>query len=179
MNVSLAGVGVGLGLIASARLSVRKSKRIRRELIAAAERSIPVLAYPVLANRALLRQRSTVAPALVIATFEADATTGEMAELAMRMTTVELQDVSEESIAAVTRMFDDERYSEGRRRALPEDLTGGRRVYAFDLMMFGDYLPTETLEIPLVPCVAEPGESGIIQMVPWWIVARALEGGGS
>ena len=37
--------------------------------------------------------------------------------------------------------------------------------------------PTDTLEVPMIPCVAEPGESGTIQMVPWWIIASALGGG--
>jgi hypothetical protein len=176
MIVSLAGVGVGLGLILSARLSVRKRDRIRRELIAAAERSIPVMTYPLMANRALMRRKGALAPALVIGTFDADATAGEMADLARKMMTVDHQDVSDESRIAVNKMFEVEKYTPGRRRLVPEDLTGGRRVFAFDLMMIGDYLPTGALKMPLIPCLAEPGEAGTIQMVPWWIVARALEG---
>jgi hypothetical protein len=35
-------------------------------------------------------------------------------------------------------------------------------------------LPTGTREFPLIPCMAEPGETGTIQMLPWWIVDRAL-----
>jgi hypothetical protein len=175
MIVSLAGVGVGLGLIASAWLSNRKRKRIRRELIAAAEHSVPVMAYPLMANRALMRRNGTVAPALTIGTFETDARNEEMVTLAKRMLMVAHQDVSRESALTVIKMFEDEEYAEGRRRVVPNDLTGGRRVYAFDLMMIGDYLPTDTLELPMVPCLAEPGETGTIQMIPWWIVARAWE----
>lgn len=176
MIASLAGVGLGLGLIASAWLTNRKRKRIRREMIAAAERSVPVMAYPLMANRALMGRKGTVAPALTIGTFETDASHEEMVSLARKMLMVAHQDVSRESALAVIKMFDDEQYTPGRRRVVPEDLTGGRRVYAFDLMLIGDYLPTETLEIPMVPCVAEPGETGTIQMIPWWIAARALEG---
>ena len=176
MIVSLAGVGVGLGLIASAWLTNRKRKRIRQAMIAAAERSVPVMAFPLMANRALMSRKGTVAPALVIATFDADAITHEMADLATRMLMVDPETVSRESVMAVESLFEDERYTPGRRRAVPEDVTGGRRVYAFDLMIIGDYLPTETLQFPLIPCVAEPGDAGTIQMIPWWIVDRAMEG---
>lgn len=176
MIVSLAGVGVGLGLITSAWLTNRKRRRIRLEMITAAERSVPVMAYPIMANRALMGRKGKVAPALVIATFEPDVKMDEMAALARRMMMVAHQDVSRETMATVIEMVEDERYTPGRRRVVPEDLSGGRRVYAFDLMLIGDYLPTETLEVPLVPCLAEPGEAGTIQMIPWWIVARALEG---
>jgi hypothetical protein len=176
MILSVAGIAVGLGLIASARLSGRKRNRIRQELISAAERSVPVMAYPLMANEALMRRKGTVAPALMIGTFETGVGYEEMAGLARKMLTVDHQKASNESTATVNKMFEDVTYAHGRRRAVPEDLTGGRRVYAFDLMMIGDYLPTDTLEFPLVPCLAEPGESGTIQMLPWWIVAGAFEG---
>lgn len=125
-----------------------------------------------MANSALMTRKGTIAPALVIGTFEKDVTTGEMASLAKRMMLIELEDVSRESTLAVSNMFENVQCTPGRRRVLPEDLTGGRRVYAFDLMMIGDYLPTDTLEAPLIPSVAEPGESETIQMIPWSIAAR-------
>ena len=51
MILSLAGVGVGLGLILSAWLSNRKRSRIRQELIAAAERPSLSLLMPSWATR--------------------------------------------------------------------------------------------------------------------------------
>jgi hypothetical protein len=175
MILSVVGAGIGLGLITSAWISGRKRNRIRQDLIDAAERSVPVMTYPVMANVALLRQKGAIAPALVIATFDADATTEEMADVVLKMDTVDYQDVSAQTRRTVAAMFSDVQYTPGRRRLVPEELTGGRRVYAFDLMMIGDYLPTDTFEIPLVPCVAEPGESGTIQMLPAGIVGWALE----
>ncbi len=111
----------------------------------------------------------------MIGTFDVDATTEEMTGLARKMLMVAHQDVSREAALAVIAMLDDVDYTPGRRRAIPDELTGGRLAYAFDLMMIGAYLPTDTLKVPLVPCVAEPGEAGVIQMIPWWIVARAME----
>jgi len=175
MILSLAAIGLGLGLILSAWLTNRKRKRIRQELIAAAERSVPVMAYPIMVNQMLLTRKGAVAPALTIASFEPDVKNDEMAEIVGKLRMIAFAEASYESKRAVLKMLKDEEYTPGRRRAIPDDLTGGRRVYAFDLMMFGDYLPTDTLKVPLVPCLAEPGESGTIQMVPWWIVARALE----
>jgi len=175
MILSVAGAGIGLGLIASAWISGRKRKRIRQDLVEAAERSVAIMAYPVMANVALLRQKGAVAPALVIATFDSDATMEEMADVVVKLDTVDYQDVSAETRRAVGAMFRDVQYTPGRRRIVPEELTGGRRVYAFDLMMIGDYLPTDTFEIPLVPCVAEPGDAGTIQMLPAGIVGWALE----
>lgn len=175
MFLSLAGVGIGLGLIASAWWSGRKRNRIREDLIEAAERSVPLMTFPIMANAALLRQKGAVVPALVIATFEPDATAEEMTDLAVKLDTVDYQRVTEETRHAVEAMFRDVHYTPGRRRIIPDELTGGRRVYAFDLMMLGDYLPTDTFQIPLVPCIAEPGDHGTIQMLPASIVAWALE----
>ena len=174
MIVSLAGVGIGLGLILSACISNRKRKRIRQEMISAAERSVPVMTYPVMANRVLMQQKGTVAPALTIATFDVDVTLEEMTTLAKIMIMISHQDVSHESKVAVIKMFEDVDYTPGRRRIVPEDVTGGRRVYALDLMVISDYLPTDTLKVPLIPCMAEPGDTGTIQMLPWWIVDQAL-----
>jgi hypothetical protein len=174
MIVSLAGVGIGLGLILSAWISNRKRKRIRQEMISAAERSVPVMTYPVMANRVLMQQKGTVAPALMIATFDVDVTLEAMTTLAKIMMMISHQDVSHESKVAVIKMFEDVDYTPGRRRIVPEDVTGGRRVYAVDLMVISDYLPTDTLKVPLIPCMAEPGDTGTIQMLPWWIVDQAL-----
>ncbi len=62
MIVSLVGVGIGLGLIASAWISNRKRRRIREELVSVAERSVPVMTYPLMANRELLSRKGTVVP---------------------------------------------------------------------------------------------------------------------
>ena len=109
----------------------------------------------------------------MIATFDTDVKNDEMIDLVRKMTMVAFQDVTQDTKVAVTKMFEDEVYTPGRRRVVPEEITAGRRVYALDLMMLGDYLPTDTLEFPLIPCMAEPGETGTIQMLPWWIVDRA------
>src|SRR5262249_29971064 len=57
MILSVVGVGVGLGLIASAWISSRKTQRIRQDMIEAAQRSVPIMTYPIMVNVALLRQK--------------------------------------------------------------------------------------------------------------------------
>ena len=50
------------------------------------------------------------------------------------------------------------------------ELTGRRGRLAFDLMIVGDFLPSGLVTIPMIPCLAEPGPAGQIQMIPWWVV---------
>lgn len=45
-------------------------------------------------------------------------------------------------------------------------MTPGWRVHAFDLQIVGEFLPRGTLDCPMIPCVAEPGDAGMIQLVP-------------
>lgn len=171
--LTVVGLPIGLGLVSSARRDVRKRNQLREELIAVSRRSVPLIVYPVMANTMLMSRKGMTAPALVIGTFE-EATTGEMVGIAERMMTGD--GLGPEAQQAVAGMFADEEYTSGRRRVLPEELTGSRPVYAFDLVVRNDYLKSDTLEQPLIPCVAEPGDSGSIQMIPWWVVDGAAKG---
>ena len=64
----------------------------------------------------------------------------------------------------------DEEYQRNRRRRLPDSITGGHTVYACDLGISPDYLPFRKIneEMPVIPCLAEPGDSGQIRIVPYW-----------
>jgi hypothetical protein len=73
----------------------------------------------------------------------------------------------------------DEVFTPSRRRLLPLGMTGGLAVYAFDPMIVGGYLPSGTLEFPMIPCVAEPGPSGETRMIPWWVVSGEPEPSGA
>lgn len=174
---SVAGAGVGLGLIVSAWLSGRKRNRHRRELAEAARRSVPVVAYPIMVNRALLRQEGVTAPGLVLATFDRRLTDAAMVGLVERLALLDLDDLGPGSQSFLMDLFEDEQYTPGRRRRLPDDFTRGAEVYAFDLLILSDYLPAGKLDTPLIPCVAEPGPAGTIQAIPWWVVQEARGAG--
>jgi hypothetical protein len=66
----------------------------------------------------------------------------------------------------------DEDYRVYRRRRLPPGLTAGVEVYAVDLMVSPLLLAGRRIrnEMPLVPCMAEPGDDGRTMQVPYWIV---------
>ena len=66
-------------------------------------------------------------------------------------------------------MFDEE-YQQARRWRLPESITAGHRVYAVDLAVHPHYLPERHLsdEMPMVPCLAEPGDQGGVRAIPYW-----------
>ncbi len=56
-----------------------------------------------------------------------------------------------------------------RRQLIPEELSGGSRIYAADIQLYRDFLPdgylTETTRV--LPVVAEPGNTGRLEMLPW------------
>jgi|GEM_PF-2345217 len=164
--LSVGAAAIGVGLLASAWRDGRTRKRVRQQLIEEAGRSVPITTFPLIANSALMRQKGAIAPARVIGTFETDATDEEVEELFFKICSTDSKDVSQEAGAVLRTMREGQIHEPGRRIVVPEELTGGRRLYAFDVMVLNDYLLTETLEIPIIHCVAEPGETGSIQMIP-------------
>jgi hypothetical protein len=82
----------------------------------------------------------------------------------------------EEALREALRLGDDD-YQEGRRRQVPAEATGGAEVYAFDLMVLSDWLPTDTLELPMIPCVATPGADGHIMMIPDDVLSEVVNSG--
>lgn len=63
-----------------------------------------------------------------------------------------------------------ERFLVGRRQRLPDELTDGYAVYCADLMVAPAYLVRGHLSTGLLTCVAEPGATGGIELVPYWLL---------
>lgn len=63
-----------------------------------------------------------------------------------------------------------ERFQSGRREMLPLELTDGYTVYCADLLVLPAYLVRGHLSTGLLTCVAEPGESGGVELVPYWLL---------
>lgn len=72
-------------------------------------------------------------------------------------------------------LTEDLKYRPGRRRRLPKSVSNGRTYYAVDLALSPEYLAGGYIdaEMPIVPCLAEPGEKGRIRLIPYW---TALDG---
>ena len=126
-----------------------------------------------MANTALYRTTGAVAPALVMGSFDPKVVAdGDfMHDLFMKVGLLGLGEAKGPDEEEVARMMADEACTPSRRRPLPTGLTGGKLVYLFDLQIIGDFRPGGKLDVATLPCLAEPGPSGQIAMLPWNLVA--------
>lgn len=60
----------------------------------------------------------------------------------------------------------DERFVRHRRRALPQDAVDGCWVFACDVIVHRPFLLDGAIREPFLPCLAEPGRQGRIEMLP-------------
>ncbi len=151
-------------------------KAYRKHLVEVAGRSIPLTAYPLMVNNSIGDEPGAVAPGLVIGSF--DPKVGDdlesMSDLALKILSPESEPgVSPADSEFAEALMEDIAYQPHRRRLLPLSLTGGREVYAFDLMIVSDFLPGGRISGARLPCLAEPGPTGEIHLVPASILASA------
>ena len=175
---SLKGSLIELPLIAIAAISkpgvafkafglLRRDRKRWLSFIRAAE---PVIAYPLMVNQVLRRPGSEPSAGLVLISFDESASQSSelMVNLALRVTSASSRstDATEREVAA---LMEDETHVPSRRRRLPNALTGDRAVFACDLWIPPLLLRNHQVDCPLIPCMAEPGERGRINVLPWWI----------
>lgn len=148
---------------------------LRKSWIALVERSIPITTLPLMFNSSLGRQPGMNAPALVIGSFEHDLRHDSelLNEIVERVYLIELEGAKDDDERAIERLMADEEFQPGRRRLLPDRLTDGHQVYAFDLPVIGDFLPAGWRDHPLIPCMVEPGPEGQLLPIPWWVAEEA------
>jgi hypothetical protein len=175
--LALSGVGflLAIAIVIGGVVKSRRRRQKRRSLVEAAERSDLVMTVVLMANNLLNQPKGVIAPGLVIGSFEEGVTPNELAEIAGRVDGASLGEFGDEAQKAINDMMSDLGYREGRRRRLPEAITEGRLVYAFDLNIIGDFLNESPTELPLVSCLAEPGDEGTIQHIPTELLASAQE----
>ena len=135
-----------------------------------ADHWLPVLAVLVQANQGLFRTGMLDLPCLVLFTFEPldYATLNTLAE---RMGALKNTDQTDPDLQAVAAMVTQEAAVRYRRRPLPVSFTGGPTVYAADLFVVRRCLELGYLTHRLLPCFAEPGESGGLELMPWQVAA--------
>jgi hypothetical protein len=156
------------GIVVAARALVRltllaqESRRIAhtRGVIA---RGVPVMAYVVDAHDDLSRPQKAVRPALALICFEPEVAgdDGYMRYLARRHA-----ERIDELEGPVT----------DRRQRLPDTETDGYPVYCVDLLVEPGYLSAGRLTPDPLPCLAEPGEAGGIELIPFWLLLPAAPG---
>ena len=156
---------------------MRRYKAMLREWLAFAERAEPVMGYPLMVNSMLRQpQNRQQATGLFLICFEAGqgGTFAFMADLAERVGEPDPQSISRNDFDFCARLMADTEFKPFRRRRLPDTLTEGANVYAVDLavspLLLGHGYISD--ELPLVPCMAEPGGEGRITQMPYWFVSE-------
>jgi hypothetical protein len=106
---------------------VTHRRRCRREMSEVAKRSVPVMTYPLMVNHSLREQPGSIAPGLVIVSFDpkANETVEFLATLAERIALIGLGDATTPDEQETERMMADEVYVPFRRRRLPLGMTSG------------------------------------------------------
>lgn len=157
-------------------LGVRGQIRDRREMRHVREvvqGGVPVNAFLVQANSALFKPQNAPLPCLVLLCFQPEVSSdiAYMRHLARRVYALKntrQPDLDGRFVAGVTT---NERAVPNRRRSLPLSFTDGSIVYCADLWVRPSYLKGACLQGDILPCIAEPGASGGIEIVPWWLLS--------
>jgi hypothetical protein len=150
------------------------AKRRRKEMIEVAKLAKPITTYPLMVNSVLNSVPGSIAPGMVIGSFQPRARQDEeyWQELTMKLAFFDPDDAQTPEEKQAARWLNDENYVESKRLLLPKTLTDGCEVYAFHVRIVGDFLPGRVAGAE-IPCVAVPGPIGAIQPIPWWIAQGA------
>lgn len=130
-----------------------------------------MIAFVVMANSALFALGQGDAPCFALFVFdERDDDTGFLIDLVERLNELKGTTPNGPALREAAALVNDEAYVPVRRRRVPPSLTGERVVYAVDLMLQRTRLAGGYLQQPLMPCLAWPGETGPIEIVPWTLL---------
>ena len=148
--------------------------RLRRRYSRLGQTGQIIFTYVVVTNSSLKFEEGTVAPALVAGNFNDGHDDLRIMELRETLAEHALGMWSRPETKPLATLLEDLDYSFCRRRQIPHRFTGGIDLTAFDLQIVGEYLPTKTLQIEAIPCIAEPGNKGLICMIPYFIIEDVL-----
>jgi hypothetical protein len=166
----LAPVGAVLGVRSWFALrAIQASERSFERLHALVVHGIPVTGYLVQANEALFRPGNEEAlPALVLFSFqsEVDEERGYMGALARKVYRLKNTMPLDPDGRFVASLTTDERAVPHRRRQLPLSFTDGSTIYCADIWIRRADLRGGCLTTGQLPCLAEMGEGGGIELVP-------------
>lgn len=163
----------GLGDTARAAADRRSAVRFLQQRLDAL-RSTGVTRNVVLiqANHELFQPGDGDRMSLVLLTFDQEWNSDpeRMQQLARQLFALKGRPMSSDPImAAAVNAVSNDFAIEDRRQAIPTELTGGVKLYAADLHIYRDFLPEGRLteQTRVLPVLAEPGDQGRIEMLPW------------
>ena len=164
-------IPIGLYLVFS---GLRKRNPLRNLVLLendSTDRAEAVMAFPLMVNSMLRSPGDAAAPGLFLVTFERDVSMNLIAEFGQAVLEPTGRGLSKADEDFLIRLMLDEEYQRSRRRLLPMSITKGIRCYACDLAIHPWYLPGRHIsdQIPMIPCLAEPGDRGEIRAVPYWL----------
>ena len=138
-------------------VAVKQDKALAQRVREIAERGQRVNGYLVRAHDSLYRPGSRVQPCQVLISFQPEVSSDKdyMVHLAQRW-------------AEQTR--DRDRKVRYRRHKLPLTLTDGSEIYCCDLFIHPGMLSSGYLTGTMLPCIAEYGDQGGIELVPYWLL---------
>ncbi len=166
--VSMIGIlpGIGFLIYGFRREAARKAARREAHLVYAEKE--PILCVLVIGNRALFRDKGSLAPALLVGGFGSqDHSTAEDA-LKVAAVFASLYGRNPAKVAPEHReacaLVNDDEFQSGRRRAVPAHLSPNRKLWLFDTLLQGDNFDSGTIDSPFIPCLVSPGQGPIWQI---------------
>ncbi len=169
---ALGGITCGLAFLIFAAYLAQKNapKKERREILG--QQGMPVWGVLVQANQLLFAPGDRNHPCLVLFSFEpAGGHIDYLQRLASAIFALKETRPTDPDLRLVAHYVTDERAVKYRRRKLPTSFTGGPTVYCADLIIVRSCLPNGFLTEKVLPCIAEPGEQGALELLPWWMAA--------
>ncbi|MEM1059490.1 MAG: hypothetical protein AAGK14_09605 [Verrucomicrobiota bacterium] len=163
--LTIVGWSVGMAAWKKLRHGDYQSSRLRERYARLGREGKCFMAHVVIANQILKYEEKASAPALVIGNLD-DLGVNRIMEMRGFLADLALIGAEKPEHAATAKLLEDVDYTFQRRRRIPPEIAGDLEVFAFDLEIIGKYLPTATLKIEIIPCLAEPGNRGLICMIP-------------
>lgn len=123
----------------------------------------------VQANMTLFEPGEEDLPCQVLFSFDERIQDEQLTEWAMEFGSYKNTEQSDAVLADVADMTTDERFVWYRRRRLPKEIVGRHEVFSADLNIHRPFLPDGYIsDDRFIPCLAEPGERGMLEHVRDW-----------
>jgi hypothetical protein len=144
-----------------------RSERLEEEIRQLRNRGgVVVNTVLIQANSKLFHPGTEYLPCLVSLTFDSSVSRSELIDLAHRLYQLKNQTYTSYDSAYASHLTSDERAIRHRRRRIPQKYTGEREIFAADLWIYRPYLSQGFVVDYVLPCLADPGESGELLLLP-------------
>jgi hypothetical protein len=135
--------------------------------LARSRKAVPVRTALVMANADLFAAGPKDLPCRVLFTFDDRVSDDELTDLAGRTCDLKYTSPPERDRAFVAELTTDETFYYYRRDRLPRSFAGRQDVFVASLHIHRPFLPDGYIIDRILPCLAEPGESGMLELLPF------------